>query len=69
MNTHGYTLRAQALRVPCDFCAAPIDQECHNRKGEPLEHQPAHLKRLQAAGVDPKDKPAPDLGCDDDPPF
>lgn len=69
MNSHGYTQRAQALRVVCDFCGAAPDDECRNKAGEPLLNQPAHLKRLKTAGVDPAEKPEPDLGCDQPPPF
>jgi hypothetical protein len=69
MNTHGYTQRAQAIRVQCEYCHSPIDIECVDRAGHSLKHQPAHLARLRAAGIDPATKPEPNLGCDSPPPF
>lgn len=44
-------MRVAALRFPCDHCHKPVDELCVNpATGYELERQPAHLKRLQAAG-------------------
>lgn len=42
--------RTQAERVPCPHCEVPAGQTCRNdTTGEPLNHQPAHVARINAA--------------------
>jgi hypothetical protein len=44
-------MRADALRFQCDHCHKPVGEPCVNpRTDYELERQPAHVKRLQAAG-------------------
>lgn len=64
MTTEHADQAAAAAAVPCPEhrCAAPIGEPCRNlHNGAPLRHQPAHLARLRAAGVqllptDPRDR-------------
>ena len=40
--------RVNAMQVRCDYCHAEVDRECYDpRTGYVLEHQPAHVRRLQ----------------------
>lgn len=42
--------RMTAERVPCTECSALEGETCRNvHTGQPLEHQPAHAKRIKAA--------------------
>jgi hypothetical protein len=44
--------RVNALAVPCPYCRAPADEPCADPvSGYVLEHQPAHMRRLQEAHV------------------
>lgn len=44
--------RIDALTVPCPYCRAEVDQECADPStGYVLEKQPAHVRRMQEAGV------------------
>lgn len=46
-----HQMRADALRFPCGHCHKPVGELCvYPRTGYQLERQPAHVKRLQAAG-------------------
>jgi hypothetical protein len=56
MNITTQQARAAALQVRCPYrpCSADPGQPCINPYDRrPLEHQAAHLARLQAAGVQP----------------
>jgi hypothetical protein len=44
--------RVNALAVPCPYCRAPVEDLCADPiSGHVLEHQPAHVRRLQEAHV------------------
>lgn len=44
--------RVDAMTVRCDYCGAPADEQCADPvTGYVLEHQPAHVRRLQEAHV------------------
>lgn len=43
--------RADSLLVDCEYCGQPVGQLCTDlRSGEEIQHQPAHFKRITAAG-------------------
>jgi hypothetical protein len=47
-NWTGTRIREDALRVPCSYCHALIDEPCVNGD-QPLEAFPAHVCRISAA--------------------
>lgn len=56
MNLDDLADRDQAHTVPCPApptgCAQPAGSPCiRHADGEPLQHLPAHIARLRAAGV------------------
>ena len=47
----GSRVLADALRVSCPYCAAPVGESCRTELG-PLVAFPAHLSRIRNAAVD-----------------
>lgn len=46
-----HQMRADALKLPCEYCGKPIGKRCVNpRTGDEIRQQAAHNKRLLAAG-------------------
>lgn len=46
----GTTVQQQALTVPCPDCYAKAHEPCvRDGDGKPLEHFPAHTKRINAS--------------------
>ncbi|MGH3795979.1 MAG: zinc finger domain-containing protein [Candidatus Dormibacteria bacterium] len=44
--------RADALTEDCGYCNQPVGARCINpRTGEPIQHQTAHLVRLEATAA------------------
>ncbi len=47
----GTTVQQQALTVPCPDCHALVGELCvRDGDGKPLEHFPAHTRRVTNAG-------------------